>query len=132
MSTSEIATVLAWHDAVNSNDIETLLALSSDDIVLPTGDDDEDQGLDELREWATTAGVTFQPGRMFVHEGIVVVEETATWARLSRHFDTRQLMEISFVVGTYLVLAFVLNSAGIQLDADLDPAIAPAIPPRED
>jgi alkylhydroperoxidase family enzyme len=57
---------------------------------------------------------------------------TATWARLSEHFDTRQLMEISFVVGTYLVLAFVLNSAGIQLDADLDPAIAPAIPPRED
>ncbi|MFZ2527255.1 MAG: nuclear transport factor 2 family protein [Rhodococcus sp. (in: high G+C Gram-positive bacteria)] len=80
MSTSEIATVLAWHDAVNDNDVETLLELSSDDIVLPTDDDDEDQGLDELREWATTAGVTLTPGRMFVHGGIVVVEETATWA----------------------------------------------------
>ncbi len=80
MSTSEIATVLAWHDAVNDNDVDTLLELSSDDIVLPTDDDDEDQGLDELREWATTAGVTLTPGRMFVHGGIVVVEETATWA----------------------------------------------------
>ncbi|MBS9375567.1 nuclear transport factor 2 family protein [Rhodococcus sp. B50] len=80
MSTSEIATVLAWHDAVNSNDIDTLVQLSSDDIVLPTPDDDPDQGLDELREWATTAGVTLEPGRMFVHQGIVVVEETATWA----------------------------------------------------
>ncbi|MEU5843784.1 nuclear transport factor 2 family protein [Rhodococcus sp. NPDC047139] len=80
MSTSEIATVLAWHDAVNSNDIDTLLQLSSDDIVLPTPDDDPDQGLDELREWATTTGVTLAPGRMFVHHGIVVVEETATWA----------------------------------------------------
>ncbi len=76
MSTSEIATVLAWHDAVNSNDIDTLVQLSSDDIVLPTPDDDPDQGLDELREWATTAGVTLQPGRLFVHHGIVVVEET--------------------------------------------------------
>ena len=74
MSTSEIATVLAWHDAVNDNDVETLLELSSDDIVLPTDDDDEDQGLDELREWATTSGVTLTPGRMYVHGGIVVVE----------------------------------------------------------
>lgn len=80
MSTSEIATVLAWHDAVNSNDIDTLVALSSDDIVLPTDDDDPDQGLDELREWATSAGVTLRPGRMFVHNGIVVVEENLTWA----------------------------------------------------
>ena len=32
MSTSEIATVLAWHDALNSGDIDTLLSLSSDDI----------------------------------------------------------------------------------------------------
>ncbi|TCN46245.1 SnoaL-like protein [Rhodococcus sp. SMB37] len=80
MSTSEIATVLAWHDAVNSNDIDTLVELSSDDIVLPTDDDDPDQGLDELREWATSSGVTLEMGRMFVHHGIVVVEEKSTWA----------------------------------------------------
>ena len=32
MSTSEIATVLAWHDALNTADLDTLVALSSDDI----------------------------------------------------------------------------------------------------
>jgi alkylhydroperoxidase family enzyme len=57
---------------------------------------------------------------------------TTTWSRLSEHFDTTQLMEIAFVVGTYLCLAFVLNSAGVQLDEDLDPSIAPAVPRRED
>lgn len=32
MTTSELATVLAWHDALNAADLETLLSLSSDDI----------------------------------------------------------------------------------------------------
>ena len=32
MTTSEIATVLAWHDALNERDFDTLLSLSSDDI----------------------------------------------------------------------------------------------------
>jgi ketosteroid isomerase-like protein len=32
MTTSEIATVLAWHDALNASDLDTLVALSSDDI----------------------------------------------------------------------------------------------------
>ncbi|GAA4489951.1 nuclear transport factor 2 family protein [Rhodococcus olei] len=74
MSTSEIATVLAWHDALNSSDIDTLLALSSDDIDI--GDmQGAGQGLAALRNWATTAGVTLTPGRMYVHEGVVVVEE---------------------------------------------------------
>ena len=32
MTTSEIATVLAWHDALNEGDFDTLLRVSSDDI----------------------------------------------------------------------------------------------------
>jgi ketosteroid isomerase-like protein len=32
MTTSELATVLAWHDALNAADVDTLVALSSDDI----------------------------------------------------------------------------------------------------
>ncbi|TQF75184.1 nuclear transport factor 2 family protein [Rhodococcus spelaei] len=77
MSTSEIATVLAWHDALNDSDIDTLLALSSDDVEIGdhTG---ASQGLTTLREWATTSGLTLNPGRMFVHHGVVVVEEQAT------------------------------------------------------
>ncbi|MFH5228519.1 nuclear transport factor 2 family protein [Antrihabitans spumae] len=79
MSTSEIATVLAWHDALNSSDVETLLDLSSDDIEIggPRG---ATQGLNALRDWATTAGITLEPQRMYAHDGIVVVEQTAAWA----------------------------------------------------
>ena len=29
MTTSEMATVLAWHDALNAGDVDTLLSLSS-------------------------------------------------------------------------------------------------------
>ena len=32
MSTSEIATVLAWHDALSGADLDTLVSLSSDDV----------------------------------------------------------------------------------------------------
>jgi alkylhydroperoxidase family enzyme len=53
-----------------------------------------------------------------------------TWKRLSEHFDTRQLMELTFVVGSYLTLAFVFNSADLPLDEGLDPGNIP-VPRRE-
>ena len=74
MSTSEIATVLAWHDALNASDVETLVALSSDDIEM--GDaHGAAQGHEALRTWATSREGTAEPGRMYVHDGVVVVEE---------------------------------------------------------
>lgn len=83
MSTSEIATVLAWHDALNASDFDTLLALSSDDIEI-AGPEGAAQGLGALREWASTTALTLNPGRMFVHSGVVVVEEEATGAAAFR------------------------------------------------
>ena len=75
MTTSEIATVLAWHDALNSADIETLLRLSSDDIEF--GDaHGAAQGHEALRTWAASLAATAQLGRMYVHDGVVVVEQT--------------------------------------------------------
>jgi ketosteroid isomerase-like protein len=74
MTTSEIATVLAWHDALNDLDLDTLVELSSDDIDI--GDaHGAVQGHDALRRWATTSGLTAEPGRMYVHDGVVVVEQ---------------------------------------------------------
>jgi ketosteroid isomerase-like protein len=70
MTTSEIATVLAWHDALNSSDLDTLVGLSSDDI-----DVSDAQGHDALRRWAASLMATAQLGRMYVHDGIVVVEQ---------------------------------------------------------
>jgi hypothetical protein len=74
MTTSEIATVLAWHDALNASDLDTLLALSSDDIEV--GDAHRAaQGHDALRRWAAATKGTAEPGRMYVHGGVVVVEQ---------------------------------------------------------
>jgi hypothetical protein len=79
MTTSEIATVLAWHDALNEQDFDTLVSLSSDDIEVGNVEGAV-QGHDALVEWAETAGITVEPGRMYVHDGVVVVEQQITWA----------------------------------------------------
>jgi len=51
MSTSEIATVLAFHDALSTADLDTLVSLASDDIEI--GDaHGAAQGHAALREWA--------------------------------------------------------------------------------
>jgi ketosteroid isomerase-like protein len=77
MTTSEIATVLAWHDALNERDFATLEALSSDDIEV--GDaNGAAQGHAALVGWASSAAVRAEPGRMYVHDGVVVVEEQIT------------------------------------------------------
>jgi hypothetical protein len=74
MTTSEIATVLAWHDALNASDLETLVALSSDDIDI--GDaHGAAQGHEALRRWASSIKSTAVLGRMYVHDGVVVVEQ---------------------------------------------------------
>lgn len=74
MTTSEIATVLAWHDALNASDVDTLVALCSDDIEV--GDaHGAGQGHDALRAWAAANTMTAAPGRMYVHQGVVVVEQ---------------------------------------------------------
>jgi alkylhydroperoxidase family enzyme len=42
-----------------------------------------------------------------------------TWARLGATLDERQLIELTFVVGTYTCLAMVFNSIGLRLDDEL-------------
>ena len=75
MTTSEIATVLAWHDALNDRDFDILMQVSSDDIEF--GDaSGAGQGHAALREWASSLAVTAAvPGRMYVRDGVVVAEE---------------------------------------------------------
>ena len=73
MTTSEIATVMAWHDALNAADLETLVALSSDDIEI--GDAHAAaQGHEALRTWAASHRPGTELGRMYVHDGVVAVE----------------------------------------------------------
>lgn len=74
MTTSEMATVLAWHDALNAGDFDTLLSLSSDDIEI--GDaHGAGQGHAALTEWARDLDGKAEPGKIYVHDGVVVVEQ---------------------------------------------------------
>lgn len=41
----------------------------------------------------------------------------ATWAALERRYDERQLIEVPMVVGHYHLVAFTLNSLGVERDA---------------
>jgi len=45
--------------------------------------------------------------------------DDATWNRLAEDLDERQLVEVVFVVGTYVGLAMAFNSFGLQVDPDL-------------
>ncbi len=68
MSTSEIATVLAWHDALSQEDFGTLLSLSSDDIEI--GDaHGAAQGHAALREWARRTDATIEVGEIYYRDG---------------------------------------------------------------
>ena len=43
----------------------------------------------------------------------------ATWAGLSEHFNTQQMMDIVFTIGQYNLVSMALNSFGVQLDDGL-------------
>jgi alkylhydroperoxidase family enzyme len=44
-----------------------------------------------------------------------------TYAELSAHFDTQQLMDVVFIVGAYEVFAMAMRTFGVELDEDLLP-----------
>ncbi|HET6319632.1 MAG TPA: nuclear transport factor 2 family protein [Chloroflexota bacterium] len=70
--------MLEWHDAVNAQDVERLVALSAENVEVggPRG---AGRGSALLREWFARAGVRLEPGRVFARENRVVVEQDATW-----------------------------------------------------
>ena len=114
MRISEIATILAWHNALNDSDIDTLLQVSSDDIEL-AGSEGAAQGLTALREWASSAGLTLTPGRMFMHNGVVVVEEEATQA--SKPGESRTVATAFRVVNDQVTAVFRHDSLEEALEA---------------
>jgi alkylhydroperoxidase family enzyme len=48
----------------------------------------------------------------------------ATWRGLAAHFDEQELLELLFVVGSYVCLALVLNSTGLEPDQGTDEGLA--------
>lgn len=51
--------------------------------------------------------------------------DDATWAHLAEHLDDHQLVEVTFIVGTYTCLAMAFNSMGIEIDSDRDASAVP-------
>jgi 4-carboxymuconolactone decarboxylase len=58
--------------------------------------------------------------------------DDATWSRLAAELDERQLVELPFVVGTYVCQAMAYNSFRMQLDPGLLAVNAPVMPPAKD
>jgi 4-carboxymuconolactone decarboxylase len=42
--------------------------------------------------------------------------EDATWDGLCRHLDRKQVMELPFIIGSYTLLCYAVNSMGVQLE----------------
>jgi 4-carboxymuconolactone decarboxylase len=51
----------------------------------------------------------------------------ATWAGLAEHLAPAQLLELTFLVGSYLCFAAVLNSVGMAADPPTEPIDAPSL-----
>lgn len=45
---------------------------------------------------------------------------SSTWAELEQHYSTRKMLEVLMLIGHYEMLAGVLNSTGLPLDAKLE------------
>lgn len=53
-----------------------------------------------------------------LHDDSVIDDET--WAALAERYDERQLIELPMLVGHYHMIAYTLNSLGVQLEPGLD------------
>jgi ketosteroid isomerase-like protein len=120
-TTPEVHTVTAWHEALNSRDVERLVGLSHPDVRVggPRG---TGHGADILREWVDRAGIRLTPGRTFHGADTVVVEQRAEWRSTQAGGPNVEWVASVFVVSDGLVssvvrypgLAEALRGAGLD------------------
>jgi len=103
-TSTEIQTVIAWHEALNSGDVERLVRLSHPDVEVggPRG---AAHGEQILREWVDRANIHLEPGRIFHNGDTVVVEQEAEW--VSAEPGKRQTVASVFLVHDGLVTSVV-------------------------
>ena len=53
----------------------------------------------------------------------------ATWAALTEHFATEQILDLVFLVGNYHIVSFALNACRVERDDGVDDTTVP-FPPR--
>jgi hypothetical protein len=83
----KLAIVEAWHDALNSGDVEGVVASTSADVEI-VGPRGTARGHDVLRQWTVGAGAELHPVRWFCGDGgRVVLEQVATWPSPAERTD---------------------------------------------
>jgi ketosteroid isomerase-like protein len=94
----ETSVVRAWHEALNSGDVDLLVELSPPDVEMggPRG---AAHGAQLLREWVSRAKIRLEPRRVFHREDTVVVEQWAKW----RAADTGQVTSGQSVSSVFVV-----------------------------
>ena len=70
----------------------------------------------ESPEWTERDGLLVRAADELIDQACLSDE---TWEGLAKHFDTRELMEIIFVVGAYDLVAMTFNSLGLPLNENL-------------
>ncbi len=125
-TSTEIQTVIAWHEALNSGDVERLVRLSHPDVEVggPRG---AAHGAQVLREWVDRANIQLEPGRIFHKADTVVVEQGAEW--ISTEPGSRQTVASIFLVHDGLVtsvvrypgLAEALRAASLDVSQEIRP-----------
>jgi ketosteroid isomerase-like protein len=73
-----VGIVEAWHEALNSSDIERLATLSHPDVEVggPRG---TGRGTELLQEWVNRANIRLTPLRVFHRDDTVVAQQEAEW-----------------------------------------------------
>jgi ketosteroid isomerase-like protein len=75
---SALDIVNTWHTALNTGDVDQLVALVDDEVEVG-GARGSMRGAQVVREWFGRANVRLYPLRSFQHENRVVVEERGEW-----------------------------------------------------
>ena len=103
-TSTEVQTVIAWHSALNSGDVERLIELSHPDVEVggPRG---KAHGTQILREWVDRANIHLEPERIFHDGDAVVAEQVAEW--ISTEPSSRQTVASVFLVRDGLVTSVV-------------------------
>jgi alkylhydroperoxidase family enzyme len=82
-----------------------------------------DEEIARVKEGPNAAGWTEEEAALLraadeLHDDACISDET--WAVLSKHLTERQLIEVPFLAGQYHLVAYMLNSLGIELEPGLD------------
>lgn len=108
MSTSQYATVLAWQDALNSGDSDTLIALSTDSIEISSADGGS-QGLLALLDWAAESNTTVTLEQAYVSGAVVVTAGEAAGSLAGGAAGERRQLAIAFRVAADQVVSVFIH-----------------------